>query len=462
MVKQDPLFWGDATALTNVIAAGLWILAITASAVGQELGSLTVGKLVKVRVVDEQQQPVLDAHVSVAGIRTKTGGFAYLQLPTKVTDQDGRVNLVVGSNDLIKSGTEITTVEVTISHGEYVELDTQIDYSNAEVLVTLNKGCRIKLRAIEGETGDVIRAGLVVVSGRNRTVDWQFVDDHWISPPLPIETDMVRLVQVTDGQPIRFGHDLILRPNSNHEVTIGDVPLFLGVKVQGQLTGEFSPPVRGGQVAVRAVSRAKSDALPSWEWLDVVDVADDGSFVVPCLPPDSVTGFLVHAPGFVSRNPPDELSSRHRFYHIYYPEDEPFRVAIDMERTSDLKVVVVDENGKPVEDVFAISQINEVFPKELTSSGVEASTRYRLWRKTLEWQMWSRFERRQFILDRDQEVQHRKTNSQGEAIFNNVPAVEKFLVILNRQCYELERAEIALQPGQSHSATLTLRRERRE
>ncbi|MDP1560000.1 MAG: hypothetical protein Q8M16_01220 [Pirellulaceae bacterium] len=461
MTKFNCRYRSEWKFLLSGCLAAFWFGTIPPSVDGQELRSFTVGKKFEVRVVDESQQPVGNAQVTVFGISLKAGGFAYTHQPAQMTDQDGRVDLVVGTSDFLKEGQEIASFELVISHPDHVEQWTKLDYSKPESLVTLESGCRFKLQAVDGETGEVIRDGLVMLSGRNRTADWRLVDDHWISPPLPVENDVVRLVQVANGQAIRFSQDLILRPESKTEISLDDVPLFTGVEVHGQLTGDFIAPVSGGQIAVRVVSKVKSEALPSWEWLDIIDVAEDGSFLVPCLPPDSVAGFLASAPGLVSRNPANERSSYHRYHQLHYLEDEALRVEIEMERTTNLKVLVVDEAGEPLDGAAAISQIAEIFPPELCFVGKGSSTRYLLWRKTLEWRAWTVHERYKFITDRDRENQQRSTNSQGEAIFNDVPAGKNFHVFVNREGFELEETVSELQSGQSHSITITLRRLRR-
>jgi hypothetical protein len=441
--------------------AVFWFGSMTPSVSGQELRSFTVGKNFQVRVVNESQRPMGNAQVTIVGIRSKAGGFAYIHQPAQMTDPDGRVDLVVGTSDFLMEGQEIDSFELVISHPDHVEQWTKLDYSKPESSVTLESGCRFKLQAIDGETGELIRDGLVVLSGRNRTADWRLVDDHWISPPLPVENDVVRLVQVANGQAIRFSQDLILRPESKSEITLDDVPLFAGVEVRGQLTGDFTAPISGGQIAVRVVSKVKSEALPSWAWLDIIEVAEDGSFLVPCLPPDSVAGFLTRAPGLVSRNPANERSTFHRYHQLHYLDDEALRIEIEMERTANLKVLVVDETGKPLDNAAAISQIAEIFPPELCFVGKGSSTRYLLWRKTLDWRASTVQERYKFITDRDQEAQQRSTNSLGEAIFNDVPAGKDFHVFVNREGYELERTMSELQSGQSHSITITVRRPRR-
>ncbi|WP_237712469.1 hypothetical protein, partial [Pedosphaera parvula] len=159
-------------------------------------------------------------------------------------------------------------------------------------------------------------------------------------------TQAVRVVQFDARNSAWFSEvtNIVIAAGVANEATM---ELKHGVTVRGQLDALVPRPVVNGRVIahVGPIGYKAENSPPQWHaW---TEVREDGSFEIGSLPSGDLE-MVALCDGFVSTNGPGKFQMRYPQKHVLGTND--LTITIGMEPTVRLKVLVTDDQGKPLKD----------------------------------------------------------------------------------------------------------------
>jgi beta-lactamase regulating signal transducer with metallopeptidase domain len=188
----------------------------------------------------------------------------------------------------------------------------------------------------------------------------------------------LRIVQLPSDEAPRFTAAIDLKKYHTNPITL-DVALKPGTRVSGRLSDNVRRPVAHGRVLAFMVRG--SEYRTRWEWGDTTEIAPDGTFEFPSLPPDENLQLIALCDGWVSSSPSlaavQSFNAEHgfpgdektRFYRgpmrdavhpqLYRLTSETLQSVIPMEPTLSCEVTILDQNEQPIEGASVFFQPNQ-------------------------------------------------------------------------------------------------------
>jgi len=179
-----------------------------------------------------------------------------------------------------------------------------------------------------------------------------------------------------------------------------DVVLKPGARVTGRLSENVPRPVKNGRVLASMIRGAAYKTC--WVWQAAVDIAPDGTFDFPSLPPDENLQIIAFCDGWVSSSPSQAqllaFNSEHGFPggergRIYrgplkgFVDSRLFRLTsegcepvIPMEPALSCEVIVLDQDDRPIEGAKVGFQANQRWfngPSQIFGEDTDSLTRIR-------------------------------------------------------------------------------------
>ena len=338
---------------------------------------------VKVLVTDPDGNPVEEAVVSPRGMRTKAERGSWWgwndkrdgELPKVSTNAEGIAVIPYPKYTMEKL--ETGELNLNVTHPEFIMFDADRNVKDDPAKVALERGFRIAATAVD-EAGERIKTDIYGITSGSAG-KWSLKNNGMlVSPTMKKDDCLLRIVQIEEGQPIKFSERIKVEPGAGRRVMLKDHQLSLGVRVEGKLDESVKRPVINGRVAAYIVRRvAKDDPRwdSKWNWSDAAEISEDGSFVFKSLPPDEVVQLIAVCHDWVPAKPvlgdvlkyfPDEkrqlANSWGGLPHVFQlpaKSGDKIDVTLQMVPARSVKVIVEDPEGNPIADADIYIGLNQ-------------------------------------------------------------------------------------------------------
>ena len=326
----------------------------------------------EVLVTDPDGNPVEEAVVKPFAMRTKAEPGSHWswiperhgEQPKVTTNADGIAVIPFPKYTMEKI--ETGQVTLSIKHPEFIPFSGDRSAESEQAKVALKRGFRIAATAVD-EAGERIKSGLYgitsVSAGR-----WSLKKNGiLVSPTVKKENCILRIVQIEEGQPIKFSERIDVKPGTGRRVMLKDHQLSLGVRVEGKLDESVKRPIVNGHVAAYIVRRPANDdkiGWNQWHWSDRAEISEDGSFVFESLPPDEVVQLIAVCNDWVPANPilgdvlkhfpkgkgqlANNWGGLPHIFQLPEKSGQKIDVTLKMIPARSVKVTVNDPEGKPI------------------------------------------------------------------------------------------------------------------
>jgi hypothetical protein len=331
--------------------------------------SRTTSKIV--RVVDENEQPIAGARVSVSWWEDEDGdllGIFSGNPPS--TNEKGEVTIDVPAGAV--------RAPISAVADGFVKSGTEYSLSGNPTLI-LQRGQVVHVRAVDAEGTPRPDAHPLLqysrIFGREFKVDPKR-PGYFTSPVVKLDRRWMRVADGSQAGPILFSEliDVTKPRNVDDDGTIV-ATLKPGIRLEGRLDDSVPRPVGTGCVELY-ISEAEGHRiqnLGAWTWQDTAIVQEDGSFVFESLPAGGHVQLFALVDGYQSARPTaDSLRSYFQmhdagdvasvdhaedFQHAFWPhlfplpaDQEVVQVELPCVPTASLDVRVVDPLGWPIQD----------------------------------------------------------------------------------------------------------------
>ncbi len=188
---------------------------------------------------------------------------------------------------------DLLRFRLNVKHPNFAEFN---DWVNVEVKklnkVTLSRGVRIAVTAMAAETGARLIDNIYVIAEQkdlDQMVDWKSNGKGLlVSRPLRTSDKRIRLVQLVDGQAIRFSDPVDVPAGEGERTVVNDVPMKPALDFAGKLNDAVPRPVRNGMISVCITwptpEEKESATGPVGHWMAHAPIAEDGTFRLTGLP----------------------------------------------------------------------------------------------------------------------------------------------------------------------------------
>ena len=393
----------------------------------------------KVKVVDPDGYPVEGASVFCTGLRSKENrsshwGWAddeFGDLPRRKTDAEG---IVVMPYPKMLSEEE-STGEMTwsVEYPDFVNYrrDHSVDDDPAEVV--LERGFRIALTAKDAVTGMPLKKNLFAVTSFEQGAEWkQQKNGTLVSGVFKKQDGIVRVACFQDGRPTLFSDEIKVSPGDKSRLLMKDVELSVGCRMEGKLDDSVTRPVSNGYVIAVIAKKPDSKKWNRLSWRDEAAIGADGTFVFESLPKAEVIQLIPICDGFVPAKPkledvlaafpgrdPDNVKGKINSFFVtpqlVESQGKKVTASLAMNKASSVTVTVVDEDGKPVEDLKVGTNPNQYW----FNSGSNILGSSYPTRKFWEWKRDGKDVRAYYKSKRSSYV--KQTDENGVAYFQNLP-----------------------------------------
>ena len=351
----------------------------------------------KVLVRDQDRHPLDGATVIPLGLRTKPQNLCpwntmqYGPVPEVLTGEDGIAK--VPYPKYIRDKIETGLLNLKVTRPNFVARATDISVHATEPKLQLERGYRIALTAIDAQSQERIKTNLYAVTSFQTKGKWQLAKNGMLaSPTLARVPCIVRLVHFTDGQPTLFSKWIEIKPDQRDRILKKDVKLSLGVRVEGKLDDAVPRPIRNGYVSAFCARKAvPGGCWNRWQWSEQAEIKQDGTFVFESLPNDEVMQLIGLCDGWVpgkaklddvKKHFPnkarrvDEDNDSVTLPQLLKTEADRSDVVLPMLPAKDIKVIVLDPEGKPLPNATVGCYPNQYYFGGIsTSLGAGSSTR---------------------------------------------------------------------------------------
>ncbi len=413
----------------------------TASLFAQQLveKEALVKKTQKVQAVDEDGKPIPGVVIKPFGLNTSyfwpenlMGKPARFQ-----TDHDGFVTLEYP--ELFADGVKCKSIDCTLVHSEHVGAVARIPIQEETQKITLKKGVRFSLKAID-VNGDAVKERFAaMMSGETTALFQQIGTDGLIETKgASIGPHQVMLVQPSKDNKTKFSEALFFHLSDRDQelgVVVDDVELYPGVRVFGKLPATIPRPVKEGYVIARQQPlpmKEAQEALGGRQlmWGEWSTIAEDGSFEFVSMPRTGKIQVIALCDGWVSRG--EGLTTKGQSFAV---SEEDLEVELELTRTMDGTVEVKDEAGNPVPDAtvsFWPNQLWEDFGSQILGQR---------WRSLGE--VIAQIEQDENrIGPRLSNAYTGKTDSNGRVVVRNLPAYSAMPFEVQKKGFEMAQSKL--------------------
>ncbi len=178
---------------------------------------------------------------------------------------------------------DLLRFRLNVKHPNFAEFN---DWVNVEVKklnkVTLSRGVRIAVTAMAAETGARLIDNIYVIAEQkdlDQMVDWKSNGKGLlVSRPLRTSDKRIRLVQLVDGQAIRFSDPVDVPAGEGERTVVNDVPMKPALDFAGKLNDAVPRPVRNGMISVcitwPTLEEKESATGPVGHWMAHAPIAE--------------------------------------------------------------------------------------------------------------------------------------------------------------------------------------------
>jgi len=335
-----------------------------------------------IRVTDTAGQPVADAVLRPAGLRTKAGPYrsgwygwradqnGVSNSPVRTAD-DGAVKVPYPRHVFEQIETGVLCFEV--NHPNFVPIRPECDVDTTPPAgsplptvvkywwnrvahgtlvarpapIILRKGAILRLSAQANAAGPEDAPMFAQVKGLSAsdTNTWFRPEPNvLVTRRLEEGPFIVRAVRIETNGAAWFSQ-VVSNTATLGQTNLVNLAFTRGATVRGEIDASVPRPVRNGRVIVQVwpLGYKAEQSPPTWHaW---AKVRDDGGFEIPALPPGDLE-IVALCDGFVSTNGPGQFQMRYPQKHVLGSND--ITVIVGMEPTARLEVSVADDKGTPL------------------------------------------------------------------------------------------------------------------
>lgn len=371
-------------AVAAILAAPMCRGQATESTDGDASEKLSPLVPVRILVRNADEQEVAGAKVTPVGLRTKAERASHWSwspkyhgpAPTVTTGQDGIAEITYPQ--FVSEKLETGDVTWQVDHEDYVVFRGDKSVDEDPAVITLQRGRRVAVAAVDAVTKEKITADLYgILSGSGFADEWKQLDNGMImSRALNWDRRTLRIVNVPPRGAIRFSDPIDLDEHGQKlRVLLRDVELHRGTRLEGILDAAVPRPVVNGIVSVHVIVGTE---LQDYEgrniWADWTKINVDGTFEFESLPRGAAVQMIAVCDGWVSSHPEQadlekaevhddhaQLADTRVVPQVAALKDEVINITIKMEMTAQCRARVVDKDGKPVEGAQVMMWPNQIW-----------------------------------------------------------------------------------------------------
>ncbi len=378
--------WQLSTALFALLFCGLACGDEKSKAI--EDGNPEVEKItVRVLVTNPEGEPVSGATVTPSGMRTRLERGSHYgwseerhgKLPKTLTDEAGMVE--VSCPKFVYEKLEIGEITWMVEHEDYIMFREDRSVDDDPAKITLKRGRRIAVTAIDAETKEPITEKLhAVLSGSGGRDEWATTNSGMLmSRGVNTQRNTLRVFTLPDKGPVKFSKSIDLNEHGKKSrVLLRGIELQPGTRVEGRIDEQVLRPIKNGVVVVHVITGLGNELYGSYEsrnnWSDWTTINEDGTFVFESLPRGDVAQMITVCDGWVCSHPTAEdlksvgleafesqISDSRVAPQVALLDGDVIKPVIKMEPTASCQVTVLDPDGEPLEGAMVHSNPNQIF-----------------------------------------------------------------------------------------------------
>jgi len=341
---------------------------------------------VRLLITSPEGEPIAGATVTPSAMRTRLERASHYgwdeerhgKLPKAKTDEAGTVE--VACPKFVYEKLEVGEITWLVQHEDYIMFREDRSVDDDPAKITLQRGRRIAVTAIDADTKEPIRKNLhASLSGSGGPDEWATLNNGMLmSRGVDPERSTLRVFALPDDGPIKFSKSINLSEYGNKSrVLLRDLELQTGTRVEGTIDKNVPRPIKNGIVSIHVITGLGVEAYGSYEsrndWSDWTTIEEDGTFVFESLPRGDVVQMIAVCDGWISVHPTVEDLQRVGL-EVHQSQISDSRVApqlallkgdvatpvIKMQQTAACRVTVLGPDGNPIENAQVYTSPNQI------------------------------------------------------------------------------------------------------
>ncbi len=336
--------------------------------VSKDPPSATFAKLF-VKVADADGAPIAGVEVRpwAMELEGRNGHFAWgeevLGEPETATSSSEGIAIVRYPLSFELNSSEVTPSLLSFQccHPEFVTVEVHFPLGQPDTVVKMERGVQASFSAVDDENDLPIRDFGVLVSGPSQPERWLRGPNGELKTGVLSRSAIQALVVAPQSDGGVLFSDVILVDGSktlSHEFL--KTPLERGRRIEGRLADNVTRPVQNGYVVVSAAPfpLESSDAIvgSSVVWQDRVEIALDGTFVIPSIPHSGEMQLIAICDNWHATPSANVAFISGELIDL---DDEVSDLILPMFPAVTLEVTVTDQAGHPVSGVFTDCSPNQ-------------------------------------------------------------------------------------------------------
>ena len=324
-----------------------------------------------IRVIDDEGQPVPDAMVDGGLINDQYFWPQGVERKPTKTDSKGMATLhypEIADYSVVEVLVE--SVKISVYHSKFCSEQAVVPVGqglDSPFEVKLTPGISLTLNAVDAmgkpvtEPFAVVMTGSYFISRWNRPTPAQAISSGFKSG----NQQLMLFQPKPDGRHL-FSDVLSFHFDRDKQpaVVVDEVELQPGMQIKGRLDGRVPRPVTNGFVlaahAPLPLGNTYSDEVPSLIYYSVADIKADGTFGFPSMPTTGTVQLIGLCDQWVGLS---EEKSPFIVGQSFDVEEDRLPFVLDMQRTFDAKIRVVDQAGQPVAGIGLLCTPNQLYKK---------------------------------------------------------------------------------------------------
>ena len=266
------------------------------------------------------------------------------------------------------SNINVESIKMTVSHADFCSSDVVVPVSverEAPFEIKLEPGISLTLNAIGIEGNPVEKSFAVAMSGQVNVPRWNrptpsIAQCRAIKPA----NSQIMLVQADENGAHAFSDVISHHFDTEKEVLLEDIELLRGISVRGKLAMKVTRPVIHGVAIAVHIPLPAGDSwdpqLPSLLYFDSVDIREDGTFEFKSMPRTGTIQLIAVCDGWVGL---EQSGAPFIVGETFDVEEADLEVELNMHKTFDAHIRVIDKAGKPIEGVVVGCSPNQLYKK---------------------------------------------------------------------------------------------------
>jgi hypothetical protein len=333
-----------------------------------------------VRVVDSDDQPVVNARVTPWALRSSQGHgwwrkgepWAAMDPQDSFTDASGATKVRYPYYRARAEQVRTTSVSLHVDHPDFaypddLHIDVPLETHDPYV-IKLRRGVPVELRpTMDGQPFAVDELFAFWSDGRSWLpgANVQKCGEHVLRvPAMPPGDNSVLLVKLDGDRATHFSKIVDFNLTAGEPKTL-EIAMRPARRIEGVLSDDVPRPVKDGRVKLWTLPPAKS-AFTRVDWWTWAPVKPDGTFVIDSWPAEEPIQLVALSQGYMASNgaAPKQVVDPAAINNTFYRRAQVFEpvdgqtIKIEMTRLAQCVVTASDEDEKPVAGVSVLSSPN--------------------------------------------------------------------------------------------------------